>query len=637
MKNLCFILLALIASVAAAQVKTDAQLTTQSNVIRNETVQNANTKVRVADMFQALIDNKANLDLNILSDRGSYNASGNTFPSTGGSGTSGAIKRGNLWTISVSGTLGGTAVVAGQVIRAFVDSPGQTAGNWNISGAGGGGGGGTWGSITGTLSSQTDLQNVLTGKAERYPVTNRQTVDYTLVLTDDGKTVEMNSTSPTVVTIPNNTTVAYPLYTLISIVQYNTGAVTIAAAGGVTLNSQSGTLTVPGRYSIVVIYKIGTNEWDVWDGSAPNITSPTYGGTGVNNGSKTITIGGNLTTTGAFNTTIAASGSNTVTLPNASITVARNDAAQTFTGVQTFSAAPVFSTAFTLPNGTVATTGSASAGGTNVSTQQYVENALAGVSGWSSNGTTTLGGPVTVVGTTTNIIKYRFNGMAATQTAGAGLLLANETAAISGTQQASPSITWEGQGFATGVNNSQVVRFGSYVTPTQLATNPGGVWTLFSNINGAGNVTLLSIGHGSNTTATFTANIALGTGSNISWTGRGNITAPSTSAYNFNQSSGSANAILNAGTIVQTYVAKTANYTLVTSDQFVECTSGSFTITLPTAVSAAGKSYTIDNSGAGTITMATTSSQTIDGSAPGTVAAGAKLTVYSNGANWRTY
>lgn len=36
----------------------DATLTTQSNVIRNETSARANTKGRIADMFQALIDSK---------------------------------------------------------------------------------------------------------------------------------------------------------------------------------------------------------------------------------------------------------------------------------------------------------------------------------------------------------------------------------------------------------------------------------------------------------------------------------------------------------------------------------------------------------------------------------------------------
>lgn len=72
------------------------------------------------------------LVVGLLDDRGNYNASGNAFPSSGGSGSAGAILKGDLWTISVAGTLGGSAVTAGDVIRALVDTPGQTSSNWAI-------------------------------------------------------------------------------------------------------------------------------------------------------------------------------------------------------------------------------------------------------------------------------------------------------------------------------------------------------------------------------------------------------------------------------------------------------------------------------------------------------------------------
>jgi len=68
----------------------------------------------------------------LLNDRGAYNASSNTFPSTGGSGTDGAILKGNTWNISVAGTLGSIPVLATYTIRALADTPGQTAGNWLI-------------------------------------------------------------------------------------------------------------------------------------------------------------------------------------------------------------------------------------------------------------------------------------------------------------------------------------------------------------------------------------------------------------------------------------------------------------------------------------------------------------------------
>jgi len=95
--------------------------------------------------------------------------------------------------------------------------------------------------------------------------------------------------------------------------------------------------------------------------------------------------------------------------------------------------------------------------------------------------------------------------------------------------------------------------------------------------------------------------------------------------------------LTSVGSFGAAYVAKTANYTLTISDYIVECTANSFNITLPTAVGIAGRVYYIDNSGAGTITLNTTSGQTIDGNASGvlTLLPTKGYGVYSNGANWR--
>lgn len=71
-----------------------------------------------------------------------------------------------------------------------------------------------------------------------------------------------------------------------------------------------------------------------WQGS---IISPTYGGSGVNNGTFTHTLAGNFTTTGAFNTNLIFQRSSSVTFPNtANETVAGLGTAQTFTATNTF-------------------------------------------------------------------------------------------------------------------------------------------------------------------------------------------------------------------------------------------------------------------------------------------------------------
>lgn len=71
--------------------------------------------------------------MNILKDQGNYSASGNTFPVAANTfPVVSSIKKGFLWTISVAGTLGGVPVTPGDVVRALVASPGQTAANWAI-------------------------------------------------------------------------------------------------------------------------------------------------------------------------------------------------------------------------------------------------------------------------------------------------------------------------------------------------------------------------------------------------------------------------------------------------------------------------------------------------------------------------
>ena len=60
------------------------------------------------------------------------------------------------------------------------------------------------------------------------------------------------------------------------------------------------------------ITTLGTISTGVWQGT---VIGSTYGGTGVNNGSSTITLGGNLTTSGAFASTFTMTNTTSVTFP----------------------------------------------------------------------------------------------------------------------------------------------------------------------------------------------------------------------------------------------------------------------------------------------------------------------------------
>jgi hypothetical protein len=95
---------------------------------------------------------------------------------------------------------------------------------------------------------------------------NTQTASYTLVLGDAGKVVEENSASATVVTIPPNSSVAFPTGTVIEICRIGAGSVTITPGSGVTIPNRleaAGTTsrTINAQYSTVSIRKRATDTW----------------------------------------------------------------------------------------------------------------------------------------------------------------------------------------------------------------------------------------------------------------------------------------------------------------------------------------------------------------------------------------
>lgn len=89
---------------------------------------------------------------------------------------------------------------------------------------------------------------------------NAQTVSYTLVLADAGKQVTVTSASATTLTVPTNATVAFALGVRIMVINMGAGVLTVAGAGGVTVNHSSNDLSVQ-QYGVVTLVKIGTDSW----------------------------------------------------------------------------------------------------------------------------------------------------------------------------------------------------------------------------------------------------------------------------------------------------------------------------------------------------------------------------------------
>jgi hypothetical protein len=237
----------------------------------------------------------------LLDYRGAYDASVNTYPAAGGSGAEGAVMKGDMWVISVAGTLGGAAIQIGDSIIANIDTPGQTAGNWNT--------------LNTNLSyvpedsankkttladdsdtyypSQKAVKTAVDAKEDaanketsaldtsttKYPCNNvvktavdakapkditintQETDAYTLVLADDGKLVDIDYATAATLTVPKNAVVAFPIGTIIAIRQKGAGVVTIAPVDeDVTISYAEG-LDTTGQHAMAALVKVAENTW----------------------------------------------------------------------------------------------------------------------------------------------------------------------------------------------------------------------------------------------------------------------------------------------------------------------------------------------------------------------------------------
>jgi hypothetical protein len=91
---------------------------------------------------------------------------------------------------------------------------------------------------------------------------NTQTgTTYTLVLADASKLVTLSNASAITLTVPANSSVAYPAGTQILLAQLGVGQVTVAAAGGVTVSSRGTALKIAGQYGMATLVKTGTDTW----------------------------------------------------------------------------------------------------------------------------------------------------------------------------------------------------------------------------------------------------------------------------------------------------------------------------------------------------------------------------------------
>lgn len=104
----------------------------------------------------------------------------------------------------------------------------------------------------------------LTNKTLTAPVitiaTSAQTASYTLVLTDQSDLVEISNASANTLTVPLNSSVAFPVGTTITVLQTGAGQTTITPTGGVTINGTPG-LKLRAQWSSATLIKRAENTW----------------------------------------------------------------------------------------------------------------------------------------------------------------------------------------------------------------------------------------------------------------------------------------------------------------------------------------------------------------------------------------
>ena len=90
--------------------------------------------------------------------------------------------------------------------------------------------------------------------------TSAQTASYTLVLADKNKLVEMSNASANTLTVPPNSSVAFPVGSQIRVLQTNAGQCTLTAGSGVTINGTPG-LKLRTQWASATLIKRATDTW----------------------------------------------------------------------------------------------------------------------------------------------------------------------------------------------------------------------------------------------------------------------------------------------------------------------------------------------------------------------------------------
>jgi hypothetical protein len=120
----------------------------------------------------------------------------------------------------------------------------------------------TIGSFTNATHTHTAASGggTLTGGAIYYGF-NSNTGNYTLALSDAGKVLPFSTTSTGTVTVPLNSSVAFPTGSVVNFIQTGTGPILMTGSSGVSIQSESSKLKLKGQYAVAGVLKTDTDTW----------------------------------------------------------------------------------------------------------------------------------------------------------------------------------------------------------------------------------------------------------------------------------------------------------------------------------------------------------------------------------------
>jgi hypothetical protein len=120
--------------------------------------------------------------------------------------------------------------------------------------------------VLGTPTSGTLTNCTIPANGITYDINAQTGTTYTSVLADAGKIITTSNASSIAVTIPPNSSVAYPIGSSLTIISIGAGLTTIGQGAGVTINSTGAVATAPVlriQHSSATAIKIATDTWQV--------------------------------------------------------------------------------------------------------------------------------------------------------------------------------------------------------------------------------------------------------------------------------------------------------------------------------------------------------------------------------------